>query len=104
LVIDRGRKLGQEINIDEATWHEVEPAAQTVLPLDQIAAGETSDELSAALGQLTQSQRRVLLLRYFSDLTFEEIAGTLGCPLSTALSHCRRGLAAMRKLMTTTEP
>jgi RNA polymerase sigma-70 factor (ECF subfamily) len=104
LVIDRSRRLGQEINIDEATWHEIEPAAPTELPLDQIASGETSDELSAALGQLTQGQRRVLLLRYFSDMTFEEIAGTLSCPLSTALSHCRRGLAAMRKLMTTNEP
>ena len=35
--------------------------------------------------------------------TAEEIAAELGCPLGTALSHCRRGLAAMKKLLTTNE-
>ena len=100
LVIDRCRRLGLEINVDEATWHELEPVARTQMPLDEIACGETSDELAAALNELTPAQRRVLLLRYFSDMTFEEIAAAVGCPLSTALSHCRRGLAAMRKLLT----
>src|SRR5204862_4683289 len=92
LVIDRSRRLGLEINVDEATWHELEPAARVEVPRDELAIGETTDELSAALEQLTPNQRRVLLLRYFSDMTFEEIAGTMDCPLSTALSHCRRGL------------
>ena len=71
--------------------------------LDCLAGAETSEELTAALVQLTPSQRRVLLLRFFSDMTFEEIAATMNCPLGTALSHCRRGLIAMRKLLTTSE-
>src|SRR5258705_13341165 len=29
LVIDRSRQLGLEVNVDDATWHEVEPAAPT---------------------------------------------------------------------------
>ena len=101
LVIDRSRRLGVEINLDETTWHDVEPAAPTDIPLDELARAETSDELATALNQLTLAQRRVLLLRFFGDLTFEQIAETLDCPLGTALSHCRRGLAAMRKLLTT---
>jgi len=100
LVVDRSRRLGREINVDDATWHEVEPAAPEDSPLDDLARGETSGELAAALDQLTLAQRRVLLLRYFGDLTFEEIAAALDCPLGTALSHCRRGLTALRKLMT----
>jgi RNA polymerase sigma-70 factor, ECF subfamily len=100
LVIDRSRRLGLEINIDEATWHDLEPATNDPIPLDELAAAETSDELTAALGQLSLAQRRVLLLRYFGDLSFEEIATQLNCPLSTALSHCRRGLLTMRKLLT----
>src|SRR5882724_9366201 len=77
LVIDRSRRLGLEINVDEATWHELEPAARVEVPRDELASGETTDELSAALEQLTPNQRRVLLLRYFSDMTFEEISGTM---------------------------
>ncbi len=100
LVIDRSRRLGLEINLDDASWCEVEPTTQTYAPLDNLAGAETTEELTSALAQLTTNQRRVLLLRFFSDMTFEEIAETMSCPLSTALSHCRRGLIAMRKLLT----
>jgi RNA polymerase sigma factor (sigma-70 family) len=100
LVIDRGRRLGVEVNVDETMWHDVEPAAQTEMPLDTLSRVETADELAAALDRLTAAQKRVLLLRFFGDLTFEEIASSLGCPLGTALSHCRRGLLAMRKQLT----
>ena len=100
LVVDRSRRLGREVNLDDASWHEVEPAARDGTPDDELVRGETSGELNAALDQLSLAQRRVLLLRYFGDLTFEEIAQALDCPLGTALSHCRRGLAALRKSMT----
>jgi len=100
LAIDRSRRLGLEVNVDAATWHDVEPASGMPAPCDEAARRETSDEMAAALDRLTPAQRRVLWLRFFGDLTFEEIADALGCPLGTALSHCRRGLAAMRKLLT----
>jgi RNA polymerase sigma-70 factor (ECF subfamily) len=104
LVIDRSRRLGLEINVDETTWQAIEPAASTELCLDELMRGEANDELANALNELTAAQKRVLLLRFFGDLTFDEIASTLGCPLSTALSHCRRGLLALRNLLTTNNP
>lgn len=103
LVIDRSRRLGLEINLDDATWHEVEPTAQTNAPLDDLVSGETNEELATAMAQLTPSQRRVLLMRFFGDMTFEEIADAMGCPLGTALSHCRRGLLSLRRQLTTNE-
>jgi RNA polymerase sigma factor (sigma-70 family) len=90
------------VNVDQNTWREVDPADSAPPALDELASAETNDELSAALGQLAPNQRRVLLLRFFGALTFEEIAATMGCPLSTALSHARRGLATLKKLLTTT--
>jgi RNA polymerase sigma-70 factor (ECF subfamily) len=99
LVVDRSRRLGLEIHVDDATWKQVEPAINNPEPGDLLAAAETNTELAAALDCLTSTQKRVLLLRYFGDLTFEQIAETLGCPLSTALSHCRRGLIALRRLL-----
>jgi RNA polymerase sigma-70 factor, ECF subfamily len=99
LVIDRSRRPGLEVNVDDVTWNELEPAA----PDDGLLDLEKSIELAAALQQLSPNQRRVLLLRYFSDMTFEQIAEAMSCPLGTALSHCRRGLATMRRLLATSE-
>ena len=52
--------------------------------------------MAAVLGELSPLQQRVLLLRYYGQLSFAEIAEIIGCPLNTALSHCRRGLEALR--------
>ena len=97
------RRSRREINVDDVTWHEVEPIADDNSPEGELHTTETNQELTAALDRLSFNQRRVLLLRYFSDMTFEQIATELDCPLGTALSHCRRGLAAMKKLLTTNE-
>jgi DNA-directed RNA polymerase specialized sigma24 family protein len=39
-----------------------------------------------------------LLLRYYGDLDFAVIAEIMGC-LNTVLSHGRRGLLALRKIL-----
>ena len=53
--------------------------------------------LDAALADLSPFQRRVLLLRYYGQMPFAEIAQSLEMPLGTVLSHCRRGLEQLRK-------
>jgi RNA polymerase sigma-70 factor (ECF subfamily) len=102
LVVDRSRRLGLELTVDETVWREVEPPADDCSPLETITRAEASQQLATALDRLTPAQKRVLLLRFFGDLTFEEIAESIGCPLGTALSHCRRGLIALRRLLTET--
>jgi RNA polymerase sigma factor (sigma-70 family) len=52
--------------------------------------------LRRALLVLPQRQRGALVLRYYSDLPVTEIAEMLECPVSTAKSHIRRGLARLR--------
>src|ERR1041385_6712650 len=84
LVIDKSRRSRREGNLDETTWHEVEPAADGDSPLEELHTAETNQELNAALDQLSLNQRRVLLLRYFGDLRFEELAAELECALGTA--------------------
>jgi RNA polymerase sigma-70 factor (ECF subfamily) len=65
-------------------------------PAKHAADAEAAELLAAALDRLNEIQRRVLLLRYYGALPFNEIAETLGIPLSTALSHCHRGLRTLR--------
>src|SRR5262245_51889761 len=56
LVIDRSRRLGLEINVDDTVWREVEPAAGLASPLEELTNHETSEELALALTQLSTNQ------------------------------------------------
>lgn len=47
------------------------------------------------IDRLPEHLRRALVLREHQDLTYEEIAGTLDVPLSTAKTWVRRGRAAL---------
>ncbi|MFF6781118.1 SigE family RNA polymerase sigma factor [Streptomyces sp. NPDC012510] len=52
--------------------------------------------VTEALAALTARQRSVLVLRYWEDLSENEIAQLLGCSLGTVKTHARRGLQALR--------
>lgn len=99
LACDLARRQGVESTVSDDAWRNLEPAADESPPDDDLLRQEVSAELTAALSQLSPVQRRVLLLRYYGEMEFADIARTIGCPLSTALSHCRRGLLTLRKLM-----
>lgn len=51
-------------------------------------------ELLAALGNVPQQQRAVLVLRYYLDLSEADIAKVLGCSRGTVKSNAARGLIA----------
>lgn len=103
LIIDRHRGRHPEVNLNTDQWRVVEPSLDAD-PAQMFTRTEARAELAAALEQLTPLQRRVLLLRFFGELTFAEIAAAIDCPLNTTLSHCRRGLLAMRKLLAEKTP
>ena len=99
LACDRARRRGKEQTVDEETWRQLEPAGRSPRPDDRLVREESQTELRQALDRLTDQQQRVLLLRYYGEMDFAQIAQTVGCPLSTALSHARRGLLALRKIL-----
>jgi RNA polymerase sigma-70 factor (sigma-E family) len=57
---------------------------------------EGADELWTQLQGLAARQRAVLVLRYYEDLSEQQTADLLGCPVRTVKSLVARGLAAMR--------
>jgi RNA polymerase sigma-70 factor, ECF subfamily len=103
LVVDHHRRAGREFTIAEESWKEIEPVQPAASPDETLVQQEAFGQLTVTLDSLPPLQRRVLLLRYYGELSFAEIAALLECPLSTALSHCHRGLLTLRKLLVETD-
>jgi len=59
---------------------------------------ELSSQIQSAMSQLPEMYREVITLKMWGELTFAEIAETLGIPANTAASRYRYGLAELRKL------
>ena len=56
-------------------------------------------DLQAALGRLPVEQREILLLIALEDMSYDEVAKTLGIPVGTVMSRLARGRARLRALM-----
>jgi RNA polymerase sigma factor (sigma-70 family) len=78
--------------------------------VDEIQLPETADRrdetliehieherMIKVLNTLDGRLRAVLVLRYFNDLSYEEIAKVVGVPLGTVKSRINHGLKALRK-------
>ena len=65
----------------------------------RMESAETHAKLQRALEQLPENQRQVLLLRFYSDMKFVEIAQVLGCPLNTALGRVHKAVLKLRQIM-----
>jgi len=62
-------------------------------------AASESDRLQAALEQLPEPERQVVLLRHYGQMSFADIADMMETPLGTALARAHRGLAKLRQWM-----
>jgi RNA polymerase sigma-70 factor (sigma-E family) len=83
----RRRRRLPTVPLDEAIRHGREPVAP---------AREDRDDLRALLARLPGQQRAVLVLRYYEDLTDDEIAAALGCRVGTVRGYASRALATLR--------
>ncbi len=60
---------------------------------------DESDRLQAALQQLPPEQRETLVLRIWGELSFAEIATTLGESINTVAARHRYALQALRRIL-----
>jgi RNA polymerase sigma-70 factor, ECF subfamily len=103
LVIDLSRKRTMA-SLDEMSDggdddrpHEIAMSGPS--PLDQFQSRENCAEVSEVLLKLDSSYREVLVLRFYEELSLDEIATVTRAPLSTVKSRLYRGLAALKPEM-----
>jgi len=70
-------------------------------PADLLNFLERDSKLQAALLMLTNSQRQLLALAFFRDLTHSEIARYTGLPLGTVKTTLRTSLIQLRSILST---
>jgi RNA polymerase sigma-70 factor (ECF subfamily) len=58
-----------------------------------------ADKLQIVLGELDSDVREVVMMRFYSQMSFKEIAESRREPIGTTLSKVHRGLKRLRELM-----
>ena len=94
----RQRPPGIHLSLDEPN-SAVNPLKQlqvTENQLDQLMRFEQRDRVLGALAHLSPEQRAVVELKFFQGMTFEDMAGVLEIPLSTAKSRLYAGLEILK--------
>ena len=69
-------------------------------PFQQAAGADLASALEWALARIRPEYRRLVVLRYQEDQSYEEIAEGLGLPLGTVKSHLHRARQELASLMT----
>lgn len=95
LVNDTLNRLKQRIKIQDT---ETEIRSNEKLPDEQFAAKRQSARIEVALRELAFDQRIVIVLRYFNDMSYQEMSAILALPEKTVKSRlysARQNLAAL---------
>lgn len=77
----------------------VAAAAETATPPRDLERAEARLDAGRLLAELTEPQREVVLLRYYQDLSEDETAAILACPVGTVKSRLHTALARLAALV-----
>jgi RNA polymerase sigma-70 factor (ECF subfamily) len=90
----------------DATWmpaplrqDAAEPIDESPTPRDRAETKELGDQVQAAVSQLSPKLRAILALRYLEEMSYEELAATLGLSLGTVKSRLARAHLALESVV-----
>jgi RNA polymerase sigma-70 factor, ECF subfamily len=83
----------------QASWQAHMSHTRAVGPEDQVIDGSFSDEVAAALADLSPDFRTVVLLADLEGCSYREIADLVDCPLGTVMSRLARGRKLLREML-----
>ena len=92
------RRLGQRRETSELPA-ELPMGSPGSDPVAVTLAGEWQREVRLAVAGLREPYREVVALRFFGDMSLDEIASVTRRPLNTVKTHLRRGLERLRPIL-----
>ena len=66
---------------------------------ENMISEQIDTDIRSLVSELPEEQREVVMLRYYSDLSFKEIADQTGVSINTALGRMRYALINLRKMI-----
>ncbi len=66
---------------------------------DKLTKKQIRSDVRKAIENLPIEQREVLIMRYYIDMSFKEIADTTNCSINTALGRMRYALINLKKML-----
>ncbi len=91
------RRLKRWLPLNQSEWQERH--ASDPLPLETVLRSEEGQRVWAGVQQLPLKQRAVIVLRYYHDLSYEDIATVLQCPLGTVRSRLHTAHKHLRSVL-----
>ena len=83
----------------EQTAQDRDAGREVSLPLRDVLDRERRQTVRRAIDHLSASQREVIELAFFQDMTHAEVAASLDLPLGTVKSRMRAGLLLLRRVL-----
>ena len=102
LILDQGRKIETTQTVRE---DQVAPKVLNSMRLseatreDEMIDSQTRESIRHLLDYLPEPQREVVIMRFYEDLSFKEIAQMTGVSINTALGRMHYALINLRKLI-----
>ena len=98
--VDRVRSRSNARELLKKWERSTESETATDSLLEKVSRSEQSQEVKAALAQLSDEQQQILQMAYYDGLSQSEIANRLEIPLGTVKARARRGLLKLRQALT----
>lgn len=92
----QARPEGNRIDVEDSVLHQIASDEDIVRDLDKEALSQT---LRTALGKLDERSRNILVLKYFEDKDYVEIADILEEPMGTVATHIYRAKKKLRSFL-----
>ena len=93
------RRLAADRDVDPLEEDAIEVAAIGVDPLGDLTRSERLDALRRAVLSLPLRYREAVVLCDLQEMSYDEAAGALGCPVGTVRSRLHRGRALLTAKM-----
>lgn len=94
--LDERRKSRRLLQLEEGAEPSAPPSGRRTAPAEErVARREVADSVREAVAGLRPKLRAAILLKYFEELSYEEIAEALQCSKGTVASRLNRGHKAL---------